>query len=639
MLWIWRVKRFNIFIPKGRGTKGGWASMVETLRRLVCADRGMTSQKEEEPRSKPNMAKTFAEVTNMSRAKGDNLRSWRIQLAKIWSLKGNLGLAKMKRGKVLMEFELLIEAEQAIKLRSISVGGIFLRLEKWRPETGCLREGENKSEAWVRVVSLPVPLWERDILRKIGEECGRFLAVNCQTEKMEELQWARLLVEPNGEELPNVVKFWVEKMCYSITLWWEVRLVMRVATVGKRGKVVTTGEEVGGEACTRTSKRVLEAKEGSRLEALLLHVDGTQGGGGSSYFGKWSKPNEGPRRWYFPFWVKDGLRRLSEEETQSEGISKTDCALLEEVARYENASFSFGMVVSTPPFSPSSIYGRTPLGEYYDLSRATLDITQGVTHRLCNGSGSIEQEEGKCWELIEVNTDSIEESRETLCLPGLCHKKKEDGRKKRRERVHSKVLLEKSRFERELKGLNVPSIMRGEEEEEVCCARKRMPDYGSPMKIRLLSWNVRGANDSSKRKVIKGVTGGILICWDKRTLEVLEMEMGQFSISCRLKNVEDGNAWIFTGVGQFQCYPIPKGKEQSGEADWRHEKICSGASSGLVVGGGGRGRASFRLATKMKVLKEKIKGWNRDVFGRLEVNKNLALQQVEFWDGWRVKGA
>ena len=216
-------------------------------------------------------------IWNPSAAKGDNLRSWRIQLAKIWSLKGNLGLAKMKRGKVLMEFELLIEAEQAIKLRSISVGGIFLRLEKWRPETGCLREGENKSEAWVRVVSLPVPLWERDILRKIGEECGRFLAVNCQTEKMEELQWARLLVEPNGEELPNVVKFWVEKMCYSITLWWEVRLVMRVATTGKRGKVVTTGEEVGGEACTRASKRVLEAKEGSRLEALLLHVDGTRG--------------------------------------------------------------------------------------------------------------------------------------------------------------------------------------------------------------------------------------------------------------------------------------------------------------------------------------------------------------------------
>ena len=43
-------------------------------------------------------------------------------------------------------------------------------------------------------------------------------------------------------------------------------------------------------------------------------------------------------------------------------------------------------------------------------------------------------------------------------------------------------------------------------------------------------------------------------------------------------------------------------------------------------------KASFRLASKLKVLKQKIKNWNRDVFGRLEVNKNLALQQVEFWD-------
>ena len=46
-----------------------------------------------------------------------------------------------------------------------------------------------------------------------------------------------------------------------------------------------------------------------------------------------------------------------------------------------------------------------------------------------------------------------------------------------------------------------------------------------------------------------------------------------------------------------------------------------------------RGRASFRLATKMKELKQKIKVWNREVFGRLEVNKISTLQQVEYWDG------
>ena len=45
-----------------------------------------------------------------------------------------------------------------------------------------------------------------------------------------------------------------------------------------------------------------------------------------------------------------------------------------------------------------------------------------------------------------------------------------------------------------------------------------------------------------------GSAGGILICWDKRTLEVFEMEVGHFSISCRLRTVEDGLVWIFTGV-------------------------------------------------------------------------------------------
>ncbi|RVW15177.1 LINE-1 reverse transcriptase-like [Vitis vinifera] len=55
----------------------------------------------------------------------------------------------------------------------------------------------------------------------------------------------------------------------------------------------------------------------------------------------------------------------------------------------------------------------------------------------------------------------------------------------------------------------------------------------------------------------------------------------------------------------------------------------------ILKGGGeagGRGRASFRVASKLKFLKDKIKSWNMEVFGRVEVNKNLALQQVEFWD-------
>ena len=44
------------------------------------------------------------------------------------------------------------------------------------------------------------------------------------------------------------------------------------------------------------------------------------------------------------------------------------------------------------------------------------------------------------------------------------------------------------------------------------------------------------------------------MCWDKRSLEVMETEVGKFSVSCRIRNVENGMTWIFTGV----YGPFPK---------------------------------------------------------------------------------
>ena len=111
------------------------------------------------------------------------------------------------------------------------------------------------------------------------------------------------------------------------------------------------------------------------------------------------------------------------------------------------------------------------------------------------------------------------------------------------------------------------------------------------MKLRILSWNVRGANDKEKRRVIKdviksqkvdlvciqetkiqemsnglvkslgvgrclewgslnsrGTVGGVLVFWDNRVLQLEEMEVGKFTVSCRFKSCEDGFCWCFTGV-------------------------------------------------------------------------------------------
>ena len=143
---------------------------------------------------------------NPSSARGEDLEKLGILMAKAWGLKGKLVLARMEKGKVLLEFESLVEAKRVLSSGKRSLEGIQSCLESWSPKTGCLDEGEKRSEAWVKIVGLPISLWDPIILRRVGKECGGFLALDPQTEKLEELQWARILVKTNGEELPNVLK-------------------------------------------------------------------------------------------------------------------------------------------------------------------------------------------------------------------------------------------------------------------------------------------------------------------------------------------------------------------------------------------------------------------------------------------------
>ena len=185
-------------------------------------------------------------------------------MAKLWGLKGDLGLAKLEDGKALLEFEMITEAEKALDDGEISVGGFVMRLEKWSQMTGCLMEEEQEREAWVRMVGLPISLWNRDTLCKIGEGCGGFLDIDAKTERMEELQWARIRVRIKEEKIPNRVEIWVENMCYSLTLWWETRPTLRVMPTVEKGKPLVTYGEVEGEFQPREGKRVREAEGGSR---------------------------------------------------------------------------------------------------------------------------------------------------------------------------------------------------------------------------------------------------------------------------------------------------------------------------------------------------------------------------------------
>ncbi|RVX00171.1 hypothetical protein CK203_026677 [Vitis vinifera] len=98
----------------------------------------------------------------------------------------------------------------------------------------------------------------------------------------------------------------------------------------------------------------------------------------------------------------------------------------------------------------------------------------------------------------------------------------QDGRKKRK--------MESSKFERELRKLEWTET----KIQEMTRGIIRSIGVG-----RFLDW---GTVDS------RGSAGGIVVLWDNRVLEMIELEKGECSISCHFKNCEDGFTWTFTGV-------------------------------------------------------------------------------------------
>ncbi|RVX04605.1 hypothetical protein CK203_023414 [Vitis vinifera] len=308
--------------------------------------------------------------------------------------------------------------------------------------------------------------------------------------------------------------------------------------------------------------------------------------------------------------------------------SATDKALAEEAMRYdsglrlerEGGCGSFHLI--------SYSFDRTPVGESFDHS-GVLEESNDV------GPG---MDDKGCWDMVEFNKDLNLVRGWSGTQRGQNFKKPEerkriDGKKAAWPKENEGRLWEGSSVCKESSGKvlrlvhSEPNVGKGWEEEnweesELAKFReeaegwndsRRGSVYGGQMKLRILSWNVRGVNDSAKRKVIKamirsqrvdmfclqetkiqsmteglvrslgtgrflnwgtmdaqGTAGGILICWDKRTLELMELEVGCFSISCRMRNVEDGRVWMFTGVyGPFS-------KE---EREWMWEEL--GAIRGI----------------------------------------------------------
>ncbi|RVX13122.1 hypothetical protein CK203_018046 [Vitis vinifera] len=230
-------------MTKGRSfadaVKGGWNKESKIIRVEVA--------REELSRNLSRLEHCLIGSWSPKQHNRGNLETLGGEMAKAWGLKGKMGMASMGKGRVLLEFEFVEEARR-VNLSGIrAVRGVQMGLECWDPNSGCLEEGETRKEVWVRILGLPMSLWVPSVLKRVGDACGGFLDVDPQTESLEELQWARVLVRSDGVTFPDTLELGFEETTYSVTLWWERMPSIRTEEGRKQSRWNPSTREVEGK--------------------------------------------------------------------------------------------------------------------------------------------------------------------------------------------------------------------------------------------------------------------------------------------------------------------------------------------------------------------------------------------------------
>ncbi|RVW64454.1 hypothetical protein CK203_061721 [Vitis vinifera] len=278
-----KSKRFCLVFPEGKGVLGGWVLLAEKLRFLGVLSREESkntaafygtgcSDGESERKAKKSYVDAVKtrgkklgeavrlqlgeeEVLNERKFLGrclvgrwgqssvldPDMQALESSGRSVWNTKGGVKFSRLGGPLLLIEFETKEEADKVLLRGHRWFKESFLNLERWDPKVGCSQNGERDKSVWVRVVGMPLHFWSQEILRKIGDCCEGFLAVDEDTAKFKELKWVRLLVRSEGLEWPSSLQVAVGSVCYAIQLWWEVKPGLTIVVPVTKTRWATSG--------------------------------------------------------------------------------------------------------------------------------------------------------------------------------------------------------------------------------------------------------------------------------------------------------------------------------------------------------------------------------------------------------------
>lgn len=126
----------------------------------------------------------------------NDVRKWAVQT---WKGVPNIQVYDMSGLNFLFEFQSRRAAEH-ILMGEWKRQDQILKLDWWHPTKGVFPDTTKFDWYWIRVLGLPLHLWNSETMRKIGDKCGGWLENEEETELKNHLRWARIRVKGPREK-------------------------------------------------------------------------------------------------------------------------------------------------------------------------------------------------------------------------------------------------------------------------------------------------------------------------------------------------------------------------------------------------------------------------------------------------------
>ena len=176
-------------------------------------------------------------------------------------------MEELRRGLWLFGFESPYEARRILREGTGSFEGLPISFREWGKDVGCTDGRERSKSVWVRLLGLPLHLWSRPILKRIGDSCGGFVVEDENTEFRIDPRWARIRVKWDGSSNPKSVVVSEEDRSFVIQLWWEIQPQMSWESwKSKQNRGVETREEGEERSRARGSVEISAQAREKRVE-------------------------------------------------------------------------------------------------------------------------------------------------------------------------------------------------------------------------------------------------------------------------------------------------------------------------------------------------------------------------------------